>query len=235
MSAVNAREAAIDAKLADIWARKNAHWARIDSAKIGLARDVGVRPQYGRGRGKPTVSLSLDEIMVKVKAMLAGEMTPWDRKSTETKVEQITVARAAIAHLSEQAAPLEALFEAERWNRFFLVTNTNGHIHRSMHCSTCRISTSFAWLPALSGLTEADAVEAHGPHLCTVCFPTAPVEWTVGEQKPVDPDRCEGSGTHDHDSSGLRYYQRRAVCNHCRTTVSVTSTGKMRTHKRTAA
>lgn len=231
-TAVNAREAAIDAKLADLWAMKNAHWSKIDSAKVGLAREVGIRPQYGRGYRKPTVNLTLDEIMVKVNAMLAGEMRPWDRKSVEEKVAAVAAAREAIAKLNEQAAPLEALFEAEQWNRFFLVTNADGHIHRSMHCSTCRMTTGFAWLPALSGLTEADAVAAHGPHLCTVCFPTAPVEWTRGEEKPVDPDRCAGSGTY-HDSSGLNYYSPRARCNHCRKTVSVTSTGKIRNHKTT--
>ena len=56
-----------------------------------------------------------------------------------------------------------------------------------MHCPTCNRQTSeptrFAWLPELSGLTERDAVEAHGAILCTVCFPSAPVEWTGGISK----------------------------------------------------
>lgn len=66
------------------------------------------------------------------------------------------------------------------WPRFFLVRNDGGHIHSSTRCSTCRWSTQFAWLPALSGDTEADAVAAHGAILCTVCYPSAPVEHTGG-------------------------------------------------------
>jgi len=67
------------------------------------------------------------------------------------------------------------------WSRFFLVTSSaGGHIHSSMRCSTCRFDTEFGWLPTLSGLTEAEAVAAHGAILCTVCYPTAPVEWTGG-------------------------------------------------------
>jgi hypothetical protein len=55
--------------------------------------------------------------------------------------------------------------------------------HSTTSCSTCRFDTVFAWLPELSGLSEADAVEAYGSILCTVCFPSAPVEWTGGESK----------------------------------------------------
>lgn len=66
------------------------------------------------------------------------------------------------------------------WSRFFLVTNTNGHIHRSMNCSTCYVTTTYAWLPTLSGRTEAEAVADQGEILCSVCFPSAPVAWTTG-------------------------------------------------------
>lgn len=74
----------------------------------------------------------------------------------------------------------------EGWSRFFIVRTNNGHIHRSMSCSTCNRNgkaTEFGWLPELSGLSEAEAVEAEGSILCTVCFPSAPVEWTNGEAK----------------------------------------------------
>ena len=39
----------------------------------------------------------------------------------------------------------------------------------------------YGWLPKLSGMTEAEAVEEHGPALCSVCFPSAPVEWQGGK------------------------------------------------------
>ena len=91
------------------------------------------------------------------------------------------------------AAARQALTEAEAdyrgWSRFFLVQNTNGHIHSSLHCSTCRWDTDFAWLPELSGLTEVDAVAEYGEILCSICFPSAPVEWTTGTNKKVAAER----------------------------------------------
>lgn len=75
------------------------------------------------------------------------------------------------------------------WSRFFLVTNVNGHIHSSMACSTCFPTTEFAWLPTLSGLTEADAVAEQGEILCSVCFPSAPVAWTNGVSKATQAER----------------------------------------------
>lgn len=91
------------------------------------------------------------------------------------------------------AAARQALTEAEAdysgWSRFFLVQNTNGHIHSTLHCSTCRWDTDFAWLPELSGLTEADAVAEYGEILCSVCYPSAPSEWTTGTNKKVAAER----------------------------------------------
>ena len=69
------------------------------------------------------------------------------------------------------------------WSRFYLVCNSNGHIHSSTNCNTCFITTDYAWLTDLSGLTEADAVNAEGEVLCSVCFPSAPVSWTNGERR----------------------------------------------------
>jgi hypothetical protein len=66
---------------------------------------------------------------------------------------------------------------------FFLVNASNGHIQRTLNCSTCFPTTSYSWLPALSGLTEAEAVAEYGGILCSICFPSAPVEWTTGKNK----------------------------------------------------
>jgi hypothetical protein len=88
--------------------------------------------------------------------------------------------QAEVAEISVQIKALEEVWRTNgRWSRFFLVTSSAGHIHSSMNCSTCRPTTSFGWLPDVSGLTEVEAVEAHGPTLCSVCFPSAPVEWTL--------------------------------------------------------
>jgi hypothetical protein len=75
------------------------------------------------------------------------------------------------------------------WDRFFLVPG--GHIHSSMHCSTCNrmtngwnsVATTFVWLTDLSGLDIEAAINEYGSILCTVCYPDAPVEYTNGTNK----------------------------------------------------
>ena len=114
---------------------------------------------------------------------VAKGLEPMDRPyGIDIDREQYRIAKCDehIAELEAEAAPLHALYSEHRWSRFFLVLNTNGHIHRDMSCSTCFITTDFGWLPELSGLTEAAAVEQQGEILCSVCFPSAPVEWTNG-------------------------------------------------------
>lgn len=61
------------------------------------------------------------------------------------------------------------------WSRFFLVTNTGGHVHSSTSCSTCSSDTQFGWLTEHSGKDEAEIIDAAGDRACTVCFPDAPV------------------------------------------------------------
>ena len=87
---------------------------------------------------------------------------------------------------------IDSEYQARRWSRFFLVTSSSGHIHSSMCCSTCnkgRKATTFALLPELSGRDEKAAVEKLGPALCSVCFPSAPVEFV--ENAKVDKKLAE--------------------------------------------
>jgi hypothetical protein len=113
-------------------------------------------------------------------------------RSPETYLARIADAEARIELAALTAEPLRraaialdaALYTG--WTRFYLVQ----HIHSSQHCSSFRSTTRVGWLPDVSGLTEAEAVAEHGAILCTICFPSAPTEWTEG---PKD-DRCTGSG-----------------------------------------
>jgi hypothetical protein len=62
------------------------------------------------------------------------------------------------------------------WTRAYLVTD--GHVHRSMHCSTCNNGespTRFFWMIDYSGKTEDEIIEAAGERACTICYPDAPV------------------------------------------------------------
>ena len=77
--------------------------------------------------------------------------------------------------LRQEAAPFEAEYVRRGgWTRFFHVTNTNGHVHNSMHCSSCFFDTQYAWRTDLSGLTEAEVVEREAYQACSVCMPIAP-------------------------------------------------------------
>ncbi|QJD50442.1 hypothetical protein SEA_CHRIS_40 [Mycobacterium phage Chris] len=115
------------------------------------------------------------------------------------------------------------------WLRFFIVPG--GHIHRSRACSSLRITTRIGWLPELSGETEAEAVAEHGAMLCTKCFPSAPVEWTIGKAAPAD--QCAGSGERPVEGTKSDP-RRRSVYGECPTCASrqiVTTYGVLRKHK----
>lgn len=90
-----------------------------------------------------------------------------------------TLAQAQVARVIATEAVLDHEQAYTGWNRFFLVTSSAGHVHRSMRCSTCYMTTTYAPVVDLSGLTDADAVDALGHTLCSVCFPEAPVEGKV--------------------------------------------------------
>jgi len=230
--APNAREAQTDTQLAELWSAANGLRERLSSLRESLHHDLDIRPTYQRRQR--VWPHTLDEVVALVEQRLPG-MSSWDQPNATRHLVSVTATREALAANQAEAAPLEALYNAEQWNRFFLVTNANGHIHRSMQCSTCRWDTRFAWLPELSGLTEKDAVEAYGPKLCSVCFPSAPVEWTLGEAKPVDPNQCAGSGTGDYENWRRTSHtgSGHGTCKHCGQSVLVTTTGRMRKHKTT--
>lgn len=76
--------------------------------------------------------------------------------------------------LDSEVREMNAIYGAWLWNRYFLVTNAGGHVHRDMSCSTCFPTTEYAWLPELSGCDEAEMITEFGEKACTVCFPGAP-------------------------------------------------------------
>lgn len=127
-----------------------------------------------------------------------------------------------------------------RWSRFYMVQAKNGHIHSSMDCQTCNRNlkaTSFAWLTDLSGLSEKEAVAMYGAILCTVCFPSAPLEWTNGyevEAAKKKAAQCPGSGTYLDSSQPHRkgYYSGNwGTCPDCGDKVTLTKNLNLRAHK----
>jgi hypothetical protein len=72
-------------------------------------------------------------------------------------------------------------FKAE-WNRrggwtraYLVVTNGQGHVHRTTSCSSCYPTTQFVWLTELSGADEQEIVDQAGERACTHCYASAPV------------------------------------------------------------
>lgn len=153
---------------------------------------------------------------------LRSARTVESRSIWEARIEK---ARAAIAAIEADALPLaqaardldDELYTG--WQRFYLVQ----HIHSSTSCSSFRPATKIGWLPDVSGLTEAEAVAEHGAILCTICFPSAPVEFTRG----IQDDRCSGSGKPIDSSLPRRtgYYSgNTATCADCGKVLGVTRT-----------
>jgi hypothetical protein len=120
----------------------------------------------------------------KAEASIAGwqkYVNPRGREARAYEVERgeqaIAELRETLAGLREAAAPYQARYALDQWNRYFLVTNGNGHVHRGTDCTTCYATTQYAWLVELADCDEAAMVADCGEKACTVCFPDAPSEY----------------------------------------------------------
>jgi hypothetical protein len=176
-----------DTNLAELYAAVARHTARIGSDVVALHRmagHVGIRRRGMSARYNET----LDDLR-----QLDRERLPlYARRQYDQLLAEVDSALAVVGEMREEMRELDDVWVSNgRWSRFFLVTNVGGHIHSSMACATCRFDTQFAWLPQLSALSEAEAVDAHGQILCSVCFPSAPTEWTSGESKERQQARLE--------------------------------------------
>lgn len=236
MNLTTATPAEIDAKLAELYMMRKAAEAKRADAIVSAHRIVGDhgRPLRGGHRYNLTDAQALTA---------ADELRRSDAPKSHDAARimgRVQAATGAIQHAEYEIRILDAEFTRRGgWSRFFLVTSSNGHIHSSQECSTCRPTTDYGWLPEASGQTMAEAIVERDKRdsaalLCTVCFPDAPVEWTV---KPVDDTVCPGSGTTDYDRATARrgYYSGNfGICNHCgqAATIPGQSAIKMRKHKK---
>lgn len=127
---------------------------------------------------------------------------------------QIAKATAAIEAADVATAPLEAEYERRGgWTRYFQTTGSNGHIHSSMRCSTCRVTTRYIWLVELAGKTEAEMIAAYGQVVCTVCYPAAPVSvFPAAAPVAKADDKCDGQPV--STGSSARLYKKCSKCDH---------------------
>lgn len=141
------------------------------------------------------------------------------------------------------------------WDRYWLVTTSNGHVHADRACHTLRPTTGLALVPVLSAKTAAEAIDLLGNTMCTVCFPDAPVDpvaipatiavvlmaegedaflkaMTKHTEAKAKRVKCAGGGTRNYEAQrfpngALRKYQR---CEDCGAAVTVTTIGALRAH-----
>jgi len=99
-----------------------------------------------------------------------------ERRGHDVIAELATV-DATHAALKAEIDAQNEIYRAAPWSRFILCLSHGGHIHNAIGCSTLHWDTPVEWHPELSGLSIEAAVKALGPTLCSVCFPSAPVEW----------------------------------------------------------
>lgn len=95
---------------------------------------------------------------------------------TPYTVDDLEVAENKLIEIIAQIDPLEAEYNRRPWQRYWHVTNKNGHIHRNQSCTSCYPDTQYGWRVDLSGLTDVEVVEREAYNACSVCMPIAPAE-----------------------------------------------------------
>jgi hypothetical protein len=131
-------------------------------------------------------------IMMEVNHLEYSEkrLVKWDTEYHRNEVlkarEDIKALQAERAELIAASVPYQVEYNRRPWNRYFLVRNDNGHVHRGMNCSTCFPTTVYGWLVELADCNEDAMVEEWGERACTVCFPDAPTNPLYNRPARID-------------------------------------------------
>jgi hypothetical protein len=231
----------VDEKLAELHGNLAKAEQTLASRTATALRMAGAKYYY-RGRNRVT-DMSIEEAREILKADLDARNLSAGKTHGEALAE-VDKAGMAVLTVMVEIREIDSLYTG--WSRFFVVTSSNGHIHSSTHCSTCRVTTTYGWLPQLSGKDMAEAIEHFGPAaeaLCSVCFPDAPVakmdanltqkqtdQLLKGEtpEAKVVKTHCSGSGK---QAVNRRPGRRYGHCPDCGYHGAVTQYGEMRKHK----
>lgn len=190
-----------DTKLAELYTKRRSIESAITQHAASVRRSAGQTYDRHNLHWSGTWQEALDKI-----ARL-GDAPTYASISATDSIAKHDALSVDLRHLDVEIDGLEALHRHHRWSRFFLVLNSNGHIHSSMSCPTCRFDTAFGWLPQLSGLSEAEAVADQGEILCSVCFPSAPVAWTTGESKKTKEAKAARAAAKEASAAARRAKQ----------------------------
>lgn len=77
------------------------------------------------------------------------------------------------------------------WARYYVVDNNNGHLHTHTSCKNTYDTTAWVWMPLMSGLTKAEAVELGGKLTCLSCFPEFRTEIEQGREPRFETPRMK--------------------------------------------
>jgi hypothetical protein len=168
---------ASDAKLVELQDVAYVALDKMARATDNLRHTVGDRKQ-GWGRDARW-TMTKSEAVAKAAEIAANDTTYVGRAAGEALARYSEAADAYIAASDAATKQGREWRENGMWSRFLVVPG--GHIHTNDGCFTLRADTRTAWLPELSGDTEADAVEVYGEVLCSHCYPSAPVAWQGGK------------------------------------------------------
>jgi hypothetical protein len=170
----------VDTAIADLYMKEAKAKIKASNSESALHSMAGDDKRFSGTRSRPAYKwiMTFDEVLKN------GPKYEHQKEKWENKIQERNEAIASINEIQDQIKKLDAIYvQSGGWPRFFLVTNPGGHIHSSMRCSKCYPTTQYAWLPEISGQTEAEAVENYGGILCSTCYPSAPSDWTDGESK----------------------------------------------------
>lgn len=233
----------VDTKLAELHQEYAKLESKVESAAVSVAYQAGGRYYYKGNRR--VMSITLEDAVETLEANPEAYSLSNGRTNRQA-LEEFEKAKTALGNKVSEIEEQNKLYTG--WSRFFLVTSSNGHIHNSRHCSTCRPTTTFGWLPYLSGKDESEAIDFFGPAaeaLCSVCFPYAPVakdqnllpayskSLMAGErpQMVAKKEYCPGSGKQSATKIDWRRMSPSGKCSHCGEYYGVTQNGAIRKHK----
>jgi hypothetical protein len=220
----------IDTQLAKLYSDIAAAQHRLDSALAVIHEYVGDRKR-GRAAYKLDHATATAQASQGIEKARAEGDKFYIHNEALKAVNAAVDARGELSTLEAECELIDMEYASRPWSRFIAVQD--GHLHSGTRCAggTIRVTTQLGWHPELSGKTEAEAVAELGPLLCTHCFPSAPVEWTVGvAKKKVAEGYCEGQGEQGFDLQ-MQYVSPRGKCPKCKQGVSVSRTGKVLRHK----
>lgn len=187
----------VDERLSDLY---SARWSQQQDLMIAaerarsaagqereiLSTDRWGRPKYGNWIG------TLDEALATIDAMPEDNSRYSASAAAKRYAAETRFALAGLKQIDAEAGELNMVWiEEGRWNRAFLVINSNGHVHNGMTCSTCYESTRYEWLTAYSAADEDEIVAAAGEMACTVCYPSAPSDYLNRPANLISKTRAE--------------------------------------------